>query len=156
MHLGGASWPPDFTNARPHLSQVFAQPWTRGALNRLRKTVPEQALDASEYTRKTLLAGFTTVRDLGSSDFIDVGLRNAIRDGKIVGPRMLVAVHSIGSTGGHCDHPGGYRFGLFGKESGPEDGVANGPDAVRAAVRLNVKYAPDVIKTGPPARVLSL
>jgi imidazolonepropionase-like amidohydrolase len=67
-----------------------------------------------------------------------------------------VAVHSIGSTGGHCDHSGGFRYGLFGKETGPEDGVANGPDAARLAVRLDVKYGADVIKTCATGGVLSL
>jgi len=102
------------------------------------------------------MAGFTTVRDVGSTEYIDVGLRNAIRDGKIPGPRMLVAVHSIGATGGHCDHSAGMRHGLFGKETGPEDGVANGPDAIRTAVRLNIKYGADVIKTCATGGVLSL
>ena len=62
-----------------------------------------------DETRRTLMAGFTTCRDVGSSDFIDVGLRNAVASGKIVGPRMLVATKSIGATGGHCDSGSGMR-----------------------------------------------
>jgi imidazolonepropionase-like amidohydrolase len=65
------------------------------------------------------MAGFTTVRDLGGSDFIDVGLRNAINAGVVPGPRMLVAVHALGSTGGHCDDSAGFRFGIFNRETGP-------------------------------------
>jgi imidazolonepropionase-like amidohydrolase len=142
-------------DAHTHLSQVASDDWKQDTIDGLRKTVAERALDAAEYARATLLAGFTTVRDVGASDFIDIGLRNAIRDGKIPGPRMLVAVHAIGSTGGHCDN-NGFRYGLFGRETGPEDGVANGPEAVRAAVRLNVKYGADVIKTCATGGVLSL
>src|SRR5260370_8702210 len=87
--------------------------WKQAMLDRLQKPVAEEALDASVNARKTLLAGFTTVRDVGSNDYIDVGLRNAINSGAIVGPRMLVTVHAIGSTGGHCDRGGGFRPGLF-------------------------------------------
>jgi imidazolonepropionase-like amidohydrolase len=101
------------------------------------------------------MAGFTTVRDVGSHSFIDVGLRNAIRNGKVPGPRMLVSVHAIGATGGHCDETG-YRSGVFGKETGPEEGVANGADQVRYAVRLAHKYGADVIKTCASGGVLSL
>jgi imidazolonepropionase-like amidohydrolase len=155
IDLGDATLLPGFIDAHTHLSQQASDDWKQDRLDRLQKTIPERALDATEYARKTLMAGFTTVRDVGSSDYIDVGLRNAVREGKILGPRMLVAVHAIGATGGHCDD-GGFRYGLFGKETGPEDGVANGADAVRAAVRLNVKYGADLIKTCATGGVLSL
>jgi imidazolonepropionase-like amidohydrolase len=155
IDLGDATLLPGFMDAHTHLSFESSDDWRQDTLNHLRKPIPELALDASEYTRKTLMAGFTTVRDVGSGHYLDVGLRNAIRDGKITGPRMLVAVHSIGATGGHCDETG-YRFGLFGKETGIEEGVANGPEAMRAAVRFNVKYGADVIKTCATGGVLSL
>lgn len=156
IDLGDATLLPGFIDAHTHLSMQASDDWKQDEINSLRKTIAERALDATEYARKTLMAGFTTVRDVGSWDYIDVGLRNAIRDGKVPGPRMLVSVHAIGATGGHCDHTGGFRFGLFGKEPGPEDGVANGPDAVRTAVRLDVKYGADVIKTCATGGVLSL
>ena len=156
IDLGDATLLPGFMDAHTHLSMQASDDWKQDEINSLRKTIPERALDATEYARKTLMAGFTTVRDVGSSDYIDVGLRNAIHDGKIPGPRMLVAVHAIGATGGHCDGSAGFRHGLFGKETGPEDGVANSPAEARAAVRLNVKYGADAIKTCATGGVLSL
>jgi imidazolonepropionase-like amidohydrolase len=100
------------------------------------------------------MAGFTTVRDVGSADFVDVGLRNSINAGIVPGPRMLVSVHALGGTGGHCDDGAGFRFGLL-KESGPEDGVINSPDEARFAVRWNIKYGADIIKTCATGGVLS-
>ena len=155
IDLGDATLLPGFMDAHTHLSFQSSDDWKQDTLNQFRKPISEQALDAAEFVRKTLMAGFTTVRDVGSFDFVDVGLRNAIRDGKIVGPRMLVAVNAIGATGGHCDQTG-FRFGLFGKETGIEQGVANGPEAMRAAVRFNIKYGADVIKTCATGGVLSL
>ena len=101
------------------------------------------------------MAGFTTVRDVGSSDYLDVGLRNGIRNGDVPGPRMLVTVHALGATGGHCDHEDGYREGLFGHESSPLEGVINGPDQARYAVRLDHKYGADMIKVCASGGVLS-
>jgi imidazolonepropionase-like amidohydrolase len=154
IDLGDATLLPGFIDAHTHLSGEYTDDWKQGFIDNVRKTVAERALDAVENVHKTLMAGFTTCRDVGGSEFIDVGLRNAIRDGKIAGPRMLVATHAIGATGGHCDS-GGVRYGLL-KETGIEQGVANGPEAVRAAVRFNVKYGADVIKTCATGGVLSL
>jgi imidazolonepropionase-like amidohydrolase len=122
----------------------------------VRKPIPEQALFAAENLKKTLMAGVTSVRDVGSRDFVDVGLRNAAAAGVVPGPRMLVSVHSISSTGGHCDAQNGMRAGIFGYESGPEHGVINGPDEGRKAVRYNIKYGADVIKVCATGGVLSL
>jgi len=143
-------------DAHTHLSGEASDDWKQDELDSLKKSIPEQTLDATEYTRKTLLIGFTTTRDLGSGDLVDVGLRNAIRDGKVLGPRMLVSVRAIGATGGHCDPTGGYRPGIFDRTTGISDAVADGPDAVRAAVRLNVKLGADVIKVCATGGVLSL
>ena len=155
IELGDATLLPGFMDAHTHLSGMYTEDWNAGQLAELKKPIAEQALNASVNARKTLLAGFTTVRDVGSNHSIDVGLRNAIRSGAILGPRMLVAVHAIGATGGHCDDTAGYRAGLFGAEPGPEIGVANGADAVRTAVRLNHKYGADVIKVCATGGVLS-
>ncbi len=156
IDLGDATLLPGFIDAHTHLSMVASDDWKQAALNRLQKPVAEQALDASVNARKTLLAGFTTVRDVGSNDYLDVGLRNAINSGAIVGPRMLVTVHAIGSTGGHCDRGGGFRAGLFGRETDPLDGVINGPEEARRAVRLDHKYGATMIKVCATGGVLSL
>lgn len=157
IDVGDATLLPGFMDAHTHLSMPYAgDDYNQTTLDGLKKTAAEKALDATENLRKTLMAGFTTVRDVGAEDFIDVALRNVVRNGKVAGPRMLVATNAIGATGGHCDNLAGFRFGLFGRESGMQDGVANGPDAVRATVRFNVKYGADVIKTCATGGVLSL
>ena len=156
IDLGDATLLPGFIDAHTHLSMEASDDWKQAALNRLQKPVAEQALDASVNARRTLLAGFTTVRDVGSNDYLDVGLRNAINSGAIVGPRMLVTVHAIGSTGGHCDRGGGFRAGLFGRETDPLDGVINGPEEARRAVRLDHKYGATMIKVCATGGVLSL
>ena len=155
IDLGDATLLPGFIDAHTHLSMEASDDWKQAALDRLQKPVAEQALDASGNARKTLLAGFTTVRDVGSNDYLDVGLRNAINSGAIVGPRMLVTVHAIGATGGHCDR-GGFRAGLFGRETDPLDGVINGPEEARRAVRLDHKYGATMIKVCATGGVLSL
>jgi imidazolonepropionase-like amidohydrolase len=155
IDLGDATLLPGFIDAHTHLSMEASDDWKQAALDRLQKPVAEQALDASVNARKTLLAGFTTVRDVGSNDYLDVGLRNAINSGAIVGPRMLVTVHAIGATGGHCDR-GGFRAGLFGRETDPLDGVINGPEEARRAVRLDHKYGATMIKVCATGGVLSL
>jgi imidazolonepropionase-like amidohydrolase len=154
LDLGDATLLPGFMDAHVHLSGEISSDWRQAYIHAQQKPIAEQALDAIEYARKTLLAGFTTVRDLGAGEQIDVGLRNAIRNGKIPGPRMLVTVHALGATGGHCDQSG-HRQGLF-PETGVKDGIANSPWEMRAAVRLNHKYGADVIKVCATGGVLSL
>lgn len=155
IDLGDATLLPGFIDAHTHLTMNYSEDYARAALDGLRKPIPEMALDASVNARVTLLAGFTTVRDVGSRDFLDAGLRNAIDKGVVPGPRMLVAVHAIGATGGHCDETG-YREGALGPETGPEVGVINGADEARRAVRLAHKYGATVIKTCATGGVLSL
>ncbi len=121
IDLGDATLLPGFIDAHTHLSMAFDRDYSGARLAALSRTVPESAIRSTENAKRTLMAGFTTVRDVGSSDFIDVGLRNAINAGVIPGPRMLVSVHALGSTGGHCDDAAGYRPNLFGRETGPED-----------------------------------
>ncbi|HVO99002.1 MAG TPA: amidohydrolase family protein [Bryobacteraceae bacterium] len=156
IDLGDATILPGFMDAHTHLTLTYESDYRKQQMDLLQKTVAEQALDAAAVARVTLIAGFTTVRDVGGPDFIDVGLRNAIAAGKVPGPRMLVSTNAIGATGGHCDNAAGFRLGLFGRESGIQDGVANGPDQMRLAVRFNIKYGADVIKTCATGGVISL
>src|SRR5437868_5770149 len=155
IDLGDATLLPGFIDAHTHLTMTYSEDYARASLDALRKPIPEMALDASVNARITLLAGFTTVRDVGSMQYLDAGLRNEMKRGVVAGPRMLVAVHAIGATGGHCDDTG-WREGAVGKETGPEVGVINGADEARRAVRLAHKYGATVIKTCATGGVLSL
>jgi len=155
IDLGDATLLPGFIDAHTHLTYDFDPDYNGAALRSLQRPVAEKAIRATVNARKTLMAGFTTVRDVGSGDFLDVGLRNAINAGLVPGPRMLVAVNSLGSTGGHCDGGDSFSFGVLNHESKPEDGVINSPDQARYAVRFNIKYGADVIKTCASGGVLS-
>ncbi len=154
IDLGDATLLPGFVDAHTHLTGEYNEDWKQAQIDSLQKTIAEQALDASVNARKTLLAGFTTVRDVGARSSLDLGLRNAIGKGKIIGPRMQIAVHAIGATGGHCDE-GGWRQGLF-KETTLDEGVVNGADEARRGVRIAHKYGATVIKTCATGGVLSL
>jgi len=156
IDMGDATLSPGFVDAHTHLSFMYIVDYRDDIVDSVVKTIPEKTLLAVDNLKKTIMAGITTVRDVGSADFVDVGLRNAAATGVIPGPRMLVSVHSIGSTGGHCDDQNGMRPGVFGYESGIEQGVINGPDEGRKAVRYNVKYGADVIKVCATGGVLSL
>jgi imidazolonepropionase-like amidohydrolase len=155
IDLGDATLLPGFIDAHTHLTLPYSEDYKQARLDTLQKTVGEEALDASVNARVTLMAGFTTVRDVGSRDYLDVGLRNGIRNGDVPGPRMLVTVHAIGATGGHCDFEDGFREGALGHESGPLEGVINGPEQARYAVRLDHKYGADMIKVCASGGVLS-
>ena len=156
IDMGDATLSPGFIDAHTHLSSMYTPDYKQGLVDSFTKTVPEQTLLAVENLRKTIMAGITTARDLGSSDFIDVGLRNATAAGAIAGPRLFVSVHALGATGGHCDDQNGMRPGIFGYESNYEHGVIDSPEEARKAVRYNIKYGADVIKVCATGGVLSL
>lgn len=156
IDMGDATLSPGFIDAHTHLSAMYTPDYKQGLIDSFTKAVPEQTLFAVENLRKTIMAGITTARDVGSSDFIDVGLRNAAAAGAILGPRMLVSVHALGATGGHCDEQNGMRPGIFGYESNYEHGVIDSPEEARKAVRYNIKYGADVIKVCATGGVLSL
>ncbi len=113
------------------------------------------AFRAAVYARRTLEAGFTTVRDLGGTG-VNIALRNAVNQGLTPGPRILTAGHIVSITGGHGDATTGARWDLFDPPPGPDDGIADGPDACRTAVRTQIKHGADLIKVTATGGVLSL
>lgn len=160
VDLGDATLSPGFIDAHTHLTMDLSD-YRKERMDQIDLNVSEQALRASVHARNTLEAGFTTVRDVGSrfpgsKECVDVALRNAINKGYVVGPRMLVATYGIGATGGHFDPTGGFRDMLFGHEPDYSEGIADGPDAIRKAVRFEVKNGADVIKAAVSGGVLSL
>ena len=160
IELGDATLSPGFMDAHTHITLDFTD-FNKRRMEELTLNVSEQTLRATGYARATVEAGFTTVRDVGSRfvasrEFVDVALRNAINQGLIVGPRMLVATHGIGATGGHFDPTSGFRDFLFGREPDYTDGIADGPDEIRKAVRFEVKNGADVIKAAVSGGVFSL
>ena len=106
------------------------------------------------YLKRTLEAGFTMCRDVGSADLIDISLRDAVNDGSIIGPRMLVSTFAIGSTGGHVDLTG-FNPAIDWKGNKDFTGVADGVDEIRKRVRNNVKWGADWIKFMASGGVLS-
>jgi imidazolonepropionase-like amidohydrolase len=115
--------------------------------------IADYAVRSTVYARRTLLAGFTTVRNLGDQDNESVALRNAINSGILPGPRIFTAGQAIGSTGGHADPTNGYRIDLAG-DPGPTVGIINSPDEAIKAVRLHYKRGDDLIKIMPSGGVL--
>lgn len=112
------------------------------------------AFNSVKHAATSLMNGFTTVRDLGGSG-VNIALRNAISKGTIVGPRVYTAGKSIATTGGHADPTNGYRKDLMGNP-GPKEGVINGPDEGRQAVRQRYKDGADLIKITATGGVLSM
>ncbi|HEV8202601.1 MAG TPA: amidohydrolase family protein [Pyrinomonadaceae bacterium] len=152
IDLGDVTLMPGFIDAHTHLvGRVLGDPAGEDAP--VRDFESFAAILSVEHARATLMAGFTTVRNVGASGkFDDIALRKAINEGWTPGPRMMTAGHALGMRGGHCDE-NGFRPGLF--DPGIEEGIADGPDQIRAAVRYQIKYGADVIKTCATGGVLS-
>jgi imidazolonepropionase-like amidohydrolase len=151
VDLGDVTLMPGFIDAHTHIiGRVLGDPNGDNAL--VRDFSSFGAILGVGNARATLMGGFTTIRNVGANNFDDIALRKAIDEGWTPGPRMIAAGHSIGIRGGHCDE-NGFRPGMF--DPGIEEGIADGPDQVRAAVRYQIKYGADVIKTCATGGVLS-
>jgi imidazolonepropionase-like amidohydrolase len=149
VELQGMTLLPGLIDAHTHLGSDLGEGWERRDVE---WTDIDYALLGVRNARLTLMSGFTTVRDVGSSGFSDVSLMHAIERGDFPGPRIVPAGHAIGITGGHCDSTG-HAPGLF--ENGPREGVADGRDEILKAVRYQIKHGARVIKICATAGVLS-
>ncbi len=143
---------PGLMDMHTHLS---GQTEKAGYLRRFQLYPADQALMATQYLKNTLLAGFTTVRDLGGSEGVDRALRDAVNRGDIIGPRMLIAGKSLAVMGGHADPTNGYREDILGVPD-IEQGVISGIEGARQATLLAIKRGADWIKITATAGVLSL
>lgn len=123
-------------------------------IERFTKNDIDAAFQSTVFAKTTLLAGFTTVRDLGGSG-VNTALRNAINKGFVIGPRIYSAGKSLATTGGHADPTNGYRRDLMG-DPGPKEGVVNGISEARKAVRQRYKNGADLIKITATGGVLSV
>ncbi len=152
IDLGDVTLMPGLIDAHTHLvGRVLGDPAGDNAA--VRDFESFAAIISVEHARATLMSGFTSVRNVGASGrFDDIALRKAIDEGWTPGPRMMTAGHSLGIRGGHCDQ-NGFRPGML--ERGVEEGIADGPEQIRAAVRYQIKYGADVIKTCATGGVLS-
>lgn len=149
IDLGDLTLLPGLIDAHTHLAYDLEGDWSHRAGT---ETTAERALRGAKNARRTVLAGFTTIRDVGSSGFVDVALGHAMEGGWITGPRVIGAGHSLGITGGHCDETG-WRPGVL--ERDWRTGVADGTDEVVKAVRNQIKHGAGVIKVCATAGVLS-
>ena len=151
IDLGNVTLLPGFIDAHTHVvGRILGDPDKFDS--DVRDIASFGAILGTRNANNLLLSGFTTIRNVGAPNFDDMALRKAINEGWIPGPRMQTAGHAIGITGGHCDE-NGFRPGLM--DVGVKEGIANGTEEVRAAVRYQVKYGADVIKTCMTGGVLS-
>jgi imidazolonepropionase-like amidohydrolase len=149
IDLGERTLVPGLMDMHTHLTFSIAGDWVNQAVH---ETAADAALHGAHNARITLLAGFTTVRDVGSGDWVDVALMKAVERGEIDGPWIFPAGHAIGITGGHADTTG-FAPGILPQD--PEHGIADGVDECVKAVRTQIKYGAKVIKCVATAGVLS-
>ena len=141
---------PGLIDSHTHLSTEFSPTYY---VDDFHWNLADYVVRATIHARRTLLAGFTTVRNLGDQENETVALRNAINGGLIAGPRIFTAGVPIGSTGGHADPTDGYRYDLAG-DPGPDHGIINSVEDAAKAVRLHYKRGDDLIKIMPSGGVL--
>lgn len=150
IDLGDVTLLPGLMDMHVHLTSELEGPF---ALFRVVRWMPADfALRGARNARRTLMAGFTTVRDVGAGAFTNVSLSRAVERGDIPGPWIIPSGHAIGITGGHCDTTG-FAPGIL--ERSPETGVVDGPEQALRAVRYQIKHGARVIKICATAGVLS-
>ena len=149
IDMPGATLMPGFFDMHTHLTSIDND---GGDLSVLKETAAHGAIYATINAKKTLEAGFTTVREAGSTDYVDITVRDAINRGLIPGPRIHASGPSLGSTGGHAD-VNGWSPNIAIPGTGA---IVDGPDAIRHQVRLNVKYGADQIKFVATGGILSV
>jgi imidazolonepropionase-like amidohydrolase len=150
LELAGQTCLPGLIDAHTHLTSETSP---TGYTDQFRWNTADYAIRSTVYARRTLLAGFTSVRNLGDNANESIALRNAINAGIVPGPRIFTAGVPIGSTGGHADPTDGYRQDLAG-DPGPKDGIINSPSDAWKAVRQHYKDGVDLIKIMPSGGVL--
>ncbi len=152
IDLSAATVLPGFMDMHVHLTSEQSR---RSELDAVKKTEADRAYDSVVFAERTLLAGFTTVRNLGDSGNTSIALRQAIADGRVKGPRIFTAGRSIGTRGGHADATN--SFGPFLTSNDPRHNtVCNGPDSCREAVRKRYQDGADSIKITATGGVLSI
>ncbi len=150
IELGHATCLPGLIDSHTHLTMAFDK--TRYT-DQFRLNPADYAIRGTVFARRTLLAGFTTVRDLGDQHYESIALRNAVNAGWVPGPRIFSAGRFIGTSGGHADMTDGYRLDLQGNP-GPADGIIDSAADAWKAVRLHYKEGADLIKIMPSGGVL--
>ena len=150
IDLGTQTCMPGLIDAHTHLTDETSR---TASVDKFHWNIADYAIRSTVYARRTLLAGFTTVRNVGDMDNESISLRNAINAGIVPGPRMYTAGKAMGTTGGHADATDGYREDLAG-DPGPTDGIINSPEDAAKAVRIHYKVGADLIKIMPSGGVL--
>ncbi|HVW13655.1 MAG TPA: amidohydrolase family protein [Mucilaginibacter sp.] len=143
---------PGLIDCHVHLEEQHSR---TSMMDAFTKTDADIAYQATVYAKRTLLAGFTTVRDLGGSG-VNISLAKAVQKGLVDGPRIITAGRAISASGGHMDNSAGFRDDVFDHKMGPDDGVADGRDELIKAVRLQIKRGSKVIKIASTGGVLDL
>jgi imidazolonepropionase-like amidohydrolase len=151
VKLTGKTCMPGLMDMHVHITSELNP---KRSIDRFRLDPQDDAYASVRYAERTLMAGFTTVRDLGSKNNLSISMRNAINKGQIIGPRIYTAGKSLATTGGHADPTNGVNSTLRG-DPGPRQGVINSVEDIKKAIRQRYKEGADLIKITATGGVLS-